>query len=79
MLWWFTRKPQPLGAASGIFLAGYAVARFSIEFVRLPDEHIGYLAGDWLTMGHVLTLPVFFAGMAMLIWAYSPKRKEITS
>jgi phosphatidylglycerol:prolipoprotein diacylglycerol transferase len=76
LLWWFTRKPQPLGAASGLFLFGYGVARFAVEFVRLPDEHIGYLAGGWLTMGHVLTLPVIAAGIAMLVWAYSPKRKE---
>jgi phosphatidylglycerol---prolipoprotein diacylglyceryl transferase len=38
-------------AVSGLFLLGYGVFRFAVEFVRLPDAHIGYLAFGWLTMG----------------------------
>jgi phosphatidylglycerol:prolipoprotein diacylglycerol transferase len=41
-----------------------------VEFWRLPDAHIGYLAGGWLTMGHVLTLPMLLAGVALLLIAY---------
>jgi phosphatidylglycerol:prolipoprotein diacylglycerol transferase len=36
----------------------------------LPDEHIGYLYGGWLTMGHLLTLPMLIAGLALLSLAY---------
>ena len=36
----------------------------------MPDEHIGYLAGGWVTEGQVLSLPMIIAGLAMLVWAY---------
>jgi len=39
----------------------------------LPDAHIGYLMGDWLTMGHILTLPMLIAGSWMLWRAYQSK------
>jgi len=51
------------GFVGGAFLAGYAVSRIAVEFVRLPDQHIGYLAGGWLTMGMVLSLPVLLVGI----------------
>ena len=37
VLWIFTRKPRPRLAPSGLFLLLYGIARFSIEFVRVPD------------------------------------------
>lgn len=60
------RKP---GTAAGIFGIGYAAARIFVEFFRLPDAHIGYLAFDWLTMGMVLSLPMLAAGIALIVWA----------
>lgn len=70
LLWLYSRKPRPMMAVSGLFLLGYGLSRFAVEFVRLPDEHIGYLVGDWLTMGHVLTLPMIVAGIGFMLWAY---------
>ena len=70
VLWWFTSRPRTRLAPSGLFLLIYGMARFLIEFVRVPDEHIGYLAGGWLTEGQVLSLPMILAGVAMLAWAY---------
>lgn len=70
LLWVFSMKPRPRMAVSGLFLAGYGTFRFAVEFVREPDAHIGYLIGDWLTMGHVLSAPMIVAGIALLIWAY---------
>jgi len=70
VLWWFTSRPRPRLAPSGLFLVIYGASRFLVEFVRLPDEHIGYLAGGWLTMGHVLSLPMIAAGVALLVIAY---------
>ena len=74
VLWWFTSRPRPRLAPSGLFLLIYGVARFLIEFVRVPDEHIGYLAGGWLTEGQVLSLPMIVAGVAMLAWAYRARQ-----
>ncbi|MBV8909179.1 MAG: prolipoprotein diacylglyceryl transferase [Gammaproteobacteria bacterium] len=70
VMWWFTSRPRPRLAPSGLFLAFYGVARFLIEFVRVPDEQIGYLAGGWFTEGQALSLPMIIAGVALLGWAY---------
>jgi len=70
VLWWFTSRPRPRLAPSGLFLLIYGVARSLVELVRLPDEHIGYLAGGWLTEGQLLSLPMILAGIAMLAYAY---------
>jgi len=69
-LWVFTARPRPRWAPSGLFLLIYGVARFLVEFVRVPDQQIGYLAGGWLTEGQLLSLPMIIAGLAMLAWAY---------
>ncbi len=73
LLWWFARKPRPTMAVSGLFLIGYSCFRFLVEFVRMPDAHIGYLAFGWLTMGHVLTLPMLFFGGLLMLLAYQRK------
>jgi phosphatidylglycerol:prolipoprotein diacylglycerol transferase len=74
VLWWFTSRPRPRLAPSGLFLILYGVGRLIVEFWRVPDEHISYLLGGWLTMGMVLTLPMVLIGVALLVMAY--KRRE---
>jgi phosphatidylglycerol:prolipoprotein diacylglycerol transferase len=70
VLWWFTSTPRPRLAPSGLFLVIYGLARVLVEFWRVPDAHIQYLAGGWLTMGHVLSLPMVLAGAILLTVAY---------
>jgi phosphatidylglycerol---prolipoprotein diacylglyceryl transferase len=70
ILWWFTSSPRPRWAPTGLFLVVYGCGRFLVEWVRLPDANIGYLAGAWLTMGMLLTTPMILAGIAMMIYAY---------
>ena len=70
IIWIFSSRPRPTMAVSGMFLLCYGVFRFLIEFVRLPDAHIGYLAFDWITMGHVLTVPMILSGILLLGLAY---------
>ena len=65
-VWWFSRKPRPRYAVAGLFALLYGCFRFLVEFVRLPDEQIGYLAFDWLTMGQVLSLPLVALGLVLL-------------
>lgn len=69
-LWWFSKTPRPLKAVSGLFLFGYGVFRFMVEFVRVPDQHIGYLVSDWFTMGMLLSLPMIVFGLLLMILAY---------
>jgi len=70
LLWWFTQKKRPVGSVSGLFLIGYGVSRFLVEFVREPDAQLGYLAFGWVTMGQVLSLPMILAGLGLLKWSY---------
>lgn len=74
LVWWFTVKPRPQLAPSGLFLVAYGSFRFLVELIRVPDAHIGYLAFGWLTMGQLLSLPMIVVGLAMLGWAYSTRR-----
>jgi len=67
----YARRPRPTAAISGLFLAGYGVFRFVAEFFREPDAHIGYLAGNWLTMGMAFSLPMVLAGIVLVVFAYA--------
>ncbi|AHE98743.1 prolipoprotein diacylglyceryl transferase [Thioalkalivibrio paradoxus] len=76
VLWLVSRKPRPTGLISGLFLALYGSFRFLVEFVRVPDAHIGYLAFGWLTMGQALSAPLILAGLALIFWSRrTPGRK----
>ena len=73
ILWFYSAKPRPLGAVSGMFLLCYGVFRFLVEFTREPDAFLGLLALG-LSMGQWLSLPMIAGGILMLWWSY---RKRI--
>lgn len=64
IVWIYSSRPRRAGAVSGLFCLCYGIFRFALEFVRLPDPQLGYLAFGWLTMGQILSVPV----MAMGVW-----------
>ncbi|WP_202844471.1 prolipoprotein diacylglyceryl transferase [Luteimonas saliphila] len=66
VLWLYSSKPRPRYAVAGLFALLYGVFRFGVEFVRVPDADIGYLAFGWLTMGQVLSLPLIALGLFWL-------------
>lgn len=65
ILWWFSAKPRPRMATIAVFFIGYGIFRFMIEFIRVPDAHLGYIAWGWLTQGQILTVPMIIAGLVM--------------
>ena len=67
ILWIYSSRPRKPGAVGGLFLAGYGLARFAVEFVREPDLHLGPVAFGWLTMGQLLSLPMIVIGVWLLI------------
>lgn len=75
IIWFYSDKRRPKMAVSGAFLLGYGVFRSGVEFVRQPDENIGYLLGEWLTMGQVLSSPMILIGVILLSLAYYKKSK----
>lgn len=70
------QPPLPQGTYSGVFMLGYGICRFMVEFIREPDVQLGYLWGGWLTMGQVLSLPLILAGIALLIYAWKTKKPQ---
>ena len=69
VLWWVSARPRRRGLVSGLFLLLYGVFRFLVEFVRLPDPQLGFIAFGWLTMGMLLTLPMIAVGIALIAWS----------
>ena len=65
--------PRPRGTFLGLFLIMYGCFRILIEFVREPDSQLGYLYGDWLTMGMLLSIPLVIAGVIILVYAIKMK------
>lgn len=64
------------GMVAGVFGMGYAVARIVCEFFREPDPQLGFLFGTnvdglsgGVTMGMVLSLPLFAAGLVLFLRA----------
>ena len=76
ILWCYSSRQQPRMAVSGLFLIGYGLFRFLVEFAREPDRQIGYVAFDWLTMGQVLSVPMFIIGV-FLIWMAYRKQENV--
>jgi phosphatidylglycerol:prolipoprotein diacylglycerol transferase len=71
----YSRRPRPTAAVSGLFLVGYGCFRFMAEFFREPDDHIGFIIGEWLTMGMLLSLPMVLAGIVIMVFAYISRGK----
>ena len=63
----FTRRQRRTGQTAGLFCLFYGLCRFAVEFVRLPDAQLGYLAFGWLTMGQILSLPMLALGLWLLL------------
>ena len=77
LLMLYSARLRPRGSVAGLFLVGYGCFRIVAEFFREPDEHIGFLAADWLTMGMLLSLPMIVAGIAIMWWV--PRRQPAKS
>src|SRR3546814_12743083 len=61
------RKP---GMLVGVFLIGYGLARFTVEFFREPDAQlVAFAARTGLHMGQWLTLPMFIGGFYLITTA----------
>jgi phosphatidylglycerol:prolipoprotein diacylglycerol transferase len=68
ILWFYTARPRPRGAASGVFLIGYGVFRFVTEFFREPDAGI-FGQSYTISMGQWLSLPMILIGIGLLVMA----------
>jgi len=66
----YLKKP---GLISGLFLIFYSLFRFFIEFVRVPDEQLGYLIFE-LSMGQIISLIFFVIGIILFYFKNENKQ-----
>jgi phosphatidylglycerol:prolipoprotein diacylglycerol transferase len=70
-------RPLSTGRYAALFLLGYAVARFSLEYVRKPDDQF-YEGGNdgtvlfGMTMGQTLTVGMVVGALLILLWPRKP-------
>jgi len=73
---WKTDARNQPGKLAGIFLLGYGISRFFVEYFREPDIQLGTLSWG-LTMGQTLTLPMIVGGIWLIVTA--PKRRIVAA
>ena len=74
VLWFYSAKPRATGLISGLFVGGYGLFRFFVEFVREPDADIGFVIAEWVTMGQLLSFPLIIVGLWLIYRANNLKR-----
>ncbi|MBK5210811.1 MAG: prolipoprotein diacylglyceryl transferase [Coriobacteriia bacterium] len=68
--------PRVQGELSGYLTLFYGLFRIFIEFWREPDVGIGFVAGNWLTMGMLLSAPMVVVGIALIIKSRKSARPQ---
>ncbi|MGI9437540.1 MAG: prolipoprotein diacylglyceryl transferase [Geminicoccaceae bacterium] len=79
VLFWIARRPrdpEARGRIGGVFLMGYGLARSFVELFREPDAHLGFLFGNAVTMGQILSLPMIVIGLALVVKSYASPKPE---
>ena len=74
---YFARKERAPAAGTivGTFLTMYGLVRIFAEFFREPDLQLGFIAGNWLTMGMLLSTPMIIAGL-FILWRAHAQGKD---
>jgi phosphatidylglycerol:prolipoprotein diacylglycerol transferase len=76
ILFWFRMKKTFDGQMLTLYAMLYATARFIVEFYRQPDEQLGFLLLDWLTMGQILSFVMF--ALALAAYLFFQKTQSLT-
>jgi phosphatidylglycerol:prolipoprotein diacylglycerol transferase len=73
-LFWRTDARYKPGLLTGVFVLGYGLSRFLVEFYRQPDAGLENLSWG-LTMGQTLTLPMILAGLYLVATAKGRRQR----
>jgi len=79
ILWIYSSKSRPLMAVSAVAAMGFGIFRFSLEFLRQPDAHLGFVALDWMTMGQILSLPLILLGAILWFMAHRGSNEALAT
>jgi phosphatidylglycerol:prolipoprotein diacylglycerol transferase len=72
----YTRRERKLGQVSGMFMLGYGIARFILEFFREPDAFATEVVNaTGLSLGQYYSLPMIAAGIIILWYGSNSKSK----
>ncbi len=74
VLWFMKSRVKVYGMISAVFIAGYGLFRFIVEFYREPDTQLGYYFG-FLTMGQILCFIMILVGVGVGFYA---KKRNVT-
>ena len=66
ILWSLRNRPALKGSLLGLYLVGYGLVRFGIEYLRQPDAHLMFVLGP-LTMGQVFCAGMVLGGVAVAL------------
>ena len=68
VMWFILRKRiKTKGAMLGIYMIGYGLVRFLIEFVRQPDAQLGFIVFS-LSMGQILCAAMILIGIGLYVY-----------
>ena len=71
ILWLLRKKTGVNGYLLGLYIFGYGLARFIVEFFREPDFAVGPIS-----IGQFLCLLMMLAGIMILTWLKNTKQKN---
>ena len=71
ILWSIRKIKMPKGATLGLYLIGYGTVRFFIEYVRQPDDHIGFVFLSF-SMGQILCSLMIAGGFFLYFYLRLP-------
>jgi len=66
LLWSVRNRAALRGGMLGLYLMGYGIVRFGLEFFREPDPHLMFVLGPF-TMGQVLCGTMVLIGLAAFV------------
>jgi phosphatidylglycerol:prolipoprotein diacylglycerol transferase len=70
-------RAKPRGSVASLFLLGYGVFRFWVEFYREPVSHSAIIAGDWFTLSMLFAIPMIVLGAVGLIISYRKNQENL--
>ncbi|KAA0686148.1 prolipoprotein diacylglyceryl transferase [Azospirillum brasilense] len=78
ILVWIPSVRNRTGLLTGVFLAGYGIARIAVEFFREPDPQLGFLFAG-ATMGQLLSVPLVAVGIGLIAFALANPPRALSS
>ena len=73
VLWAVKNRVTTRGAMLALYLMGYGLVRFFIEYARQPDAHLGFIFFS-LSMGQLLCMAMILAGGVLLLYLKKQSR-----